>query len=780
MRNALARAGTAARTRWWLTCDPEETALSTDHHDPTVTRRQALRIGGIALGASALAAGGLLAWDAVRDRAHPLAGVRRRWLARLTGGPVREVDADAEGLLDRLGRGGRWTDLALADREQRVALRISAERLRRVARAYATPGSRHEHDPRLRDLLLEHLDRLHADYARWPDGSGNWWDREVGVPLQLTAASLLLYDDLGDDRLHRWMTTVHERTPAPSYTAANRAWTGRVVVERALLLDDPDALVAGLRGMTPAWRPVREGDGVRPDGSFLQHDVHPYSGGYGLSLLTSAASVLALLHGTPWQAPADAVDDLVRWVDQGLAPWLHDGAVLAPVRGRNVARASVGDGAAARTAASALRLLARAVDDEDAQRLTGLAAWVSPDTDGGVPPPVGTRVFPAMDRVVHRRPGFVLALALSSSRVAGYESIGAENLHGWYTGSGATFLYDGPGSPYDDHFWPTVDATRVPGTTVARGTPADAAGAGTRPRTHWAGGAALGSLAAIGMAFDHPPAEGTAPVRGRKSWFLLDDEVVALGAGIASAAGRPVETVVDNRRLADPAQRLLVDGWAVPRDAAAPTAVDDARWAHLSAPGSATGVGYVFRPGQRVRLLRERRTGRWSDINRSAPHRDATVRTNGFATVWLEHGTDPADGRYGYVLLPGTTAQEVAARAAAPRTEVLADSPAVQAVRRGGTVALNVWQERAPETGGVRCDRPAAVLVVEEEGRLTVALADPTQRLDRDLRVMIARSARGVAATHDRVRVERHSPAITLVADLRGARGATVTATFDL
>ena len=768
-----------------------------------MTRRQALRIGGIALGASALVVGGIVAWDTIRDRAQPFAAVRARWRDQLIGPAPDDADALAGHLLDEITQDGRWSDLALTSRERTIGLRIGYERLRSIARAYATPGSRYERDGGVRDILLSNLDQLHETYRGRTRRSGNWWDREVGIPLQLTAISMLLYDDLDADRLERYMDSVRAHTPEPRYTAANRAWTGRVVVERALLLDDEEALVAGLRGMTPAFRLTTSGDGIHADGSFLQHDVHPYSGGYGLSLLTSAASVLALLHDTPWQLSGEPVDNLLSWVDDGLVPWLHAGAVLAPVRGRNIARASVRDHDAGRTASSALRLLARAADGDRARRWEGLAAYASGAADGVEPlaPPSGTRIFPAMDRVVHRRPAFTLAVAMSSARIATYESIGAENLRGWYTGSGAYYLYDANGSPHDEHYWPTVDATRIPGTTVAAGAPAGSAGAGFRSDKRWVGGVAVGSNAAVGMAFRHPVDQGMREVSGRKSWFLLDDEIVALGTGIASASGRVVETVVDNRRLQDPAgQRLIVDGRPVvpaggaptngalagsspsgaPASSAAVVVADDAGWAHLSGPTEGTGIGYVFRPGQRLRLLRERRTGRWADINRSASHRDPAVRSNDFATLWLEHGVNPVDARYGYVILPGATRAEVAAYAAAPRTEVLANGPDVQAVRRDGTLAMNVWTAGAPETGGVWCDRPASVLLVRDGTRLTVAVADPTQRLEHGLRIAVAQPAKRLVEGDGRVAVERLEPGISLTVDVRGARGTSITATFEV
>jgi hyaluronate lyase len=297
------------------------------------------------------------------------------------------------------------------------------------------------------------------------------------------------------------------------------------------------------------------------------------------------------------------------------------------------------------------------------------------------------------------------------------------------------------------------------------------------------------------MAFRHPADQGMGEVSGKKSWFLLDDEIVALGTSIGSASGRMVETVVDNRRLQDPAgQRLVVDGRPVtPADgapasgasaggataSAAAVVADDAGWAHLSGAAQGTGVGYVFRAGQRLRLLRERRTGRWADINRSASHRDPAVRSNDFATLWLEHGVNPVDARYGYVILPGATPAEVATYAAAPRTEVLANGPAVQAVRRDGTVALNVWTEGAPETAGVWCDQPASILLVRDAARLSVAVADPTQRLERGLRITVAQPAKRLVEGDERVTVERLAPGIALTVDVRGSRGATIAATFE-
>ena len=43
---------------------------------------------------------------------------------------------------------------------------------------------------------------------------------------------------------------------------------------------------------------------------------------------------------------------------------------------------------------------------------------------------------------VWSRPGFGFGISMCSSRIYNYESINGENLHGWFTGDGMTYLYN--------------------------------------------------------------------------------------------------------------------------------------------------------------------------------------------------------------------------------------------------------------------------------------------------------------------------------------------------
>lgn len=242
----------------------------------------------------------------------------------------------------------------------------------------------------------------------------------------------------------------------------------------------------------------------------------------------------------------------------------------------------------------------------------------------------------------------------------------------------------------------------------------------------WVGGVELdGTFGATGMQLATPEQSLTAT----KSWFVLDDEVVAVGSGIGSTDGRAVETVVENRRLTDRFPgTLTVDGQVL----GAEDGVQDvagARWASLHGGVEGSDLGYVFPDGADVTAKHESRTGTWEGIGNSRGE-----VANRFASLGIGHGVDPTDAGYSYVLLPGQGPDATARYAAQPQAEVLARTSEVHAVREAslGVVAANVWQD-SPTTVQVdgedflTVSERAAVMTREDAEGLTVAVSDPTQ-----------------------------------------------------
>ncbi len=313
-----------------------------------------------------------------------------------------------------------------------------------------------------------------------------------------------------------------------------------------------------------------------------------------------------------------------------------------------------------------------------------------------------------------------------------------------------------------------MDPYRLPGTTVDTQRRADGSGQSHAPPTQWAGGGALGEYGTAGMDL----AAFACTLRAKKSWFLLDDAVVALGAGIASADNRTIETIIENRKTAGAGDAaLMVDGAAQPSTLGWSASLPDVGWAHLD------GVaGYVFPGGAAVRALREARTGSWNAINKSA-NQPATTRN--YLTLWFDHGANPAGAAYAYILLPNATADATRASAAQPDVTILRNDAEVQAIRsaRLRLTAAHFWRGGAVDF--IHSETPAAVIAREENDTLSVAVSDPTQTQDT-LTIELDRAAAPVIASDPTVTVTQLAPAIRLTVKVAGSCGASHAVTLIL
>ncbi|WP_428950881.1 polysaccharide lyase 8 family protein [Streptomyces sp. cg35] len=790
-----------------------------------LTRRRTLALAAAGAAATALPLGG----RAAAADADPYDALLARAEQQLTGVPFDADDPDFAAALTALdtqatawwrqldtsaGRTALWPDLSPAADPGMFGQ--SYPRLRTLATAWATPGTSLTGDGAVLAALVDALRFLNTgryDPAR--SESGNWWFWEIGAPRALMDTCVLLRAHLPADDLAAYVRTVarfvpdpDRRTNSPSLaeTGANRADKAVIVALRGLLARDATVLALARDGLSDVrdsgknslFRYVTSGDGFYADGSFVQHEYVAYTGTYGSILLGSAGQLIALLAGSDWAVTDPAVTVLHEAVDRTFSPVLFDGVMMDAVRGRAISRERARDHTDGATAVTYILQLADGAPQSYADRWRAAAkGWILRNTQTpyaglvGVPalarakavlddPAVrpadrltGHFVLADMDRIVHRRPRWACSLSLSSKRISAYEAGNGENLHGWYTGDGMTYVYDGDDlDAFGDGFWPTVDPYRLPGTTVDTRARTDlGTGSGTstfRPKNAVAGGAVLDRR--YGAAAMELIADGST-LRAKKTWFFVDDAVVALGADITASDGRTIETVVENRNLhADGAPRLVVDGHRHPTDLGWSASLPDARWAHLEGTG-----GYVFPSGGPLHALREERTGTWRALNTGADTGgSSTPVTRRYATVWFDHGPSPVSASYAYVLLPGATAAATAAWSRSRPVRVLTADGTVQAVEspRHGLLAAHFWA--AGTAGGLRTDGPGTVLVRRHGHGVTVAVADPG-RTATTLTVELPFPVRRVVRADDTITVTTgRRPVVTV--RVGGSRGHTHTA----
>ncbi|GAA3585682.1 polysaccharide lyase 8 family protein [Nonomuraea rosea] len=735
--------------------------------------------------AASNAATGAAAFDAARER----------WVSLLAGGSydaaytakTQAVEGSANAVLRKLnpvpGRPSLWPDLPLGNPATGNFNR-SYNRMRTLALGWATPGTAMYRNAQVAATAAGALDFLYEHtYHEGLDRQGsNWFWWEIGVPRALTDTCALLYDGLPRDRLDRWLRPLRRWCPDPERrvshpgvveTGANRAAKAMAVAMRGLLTHDARLLKRARDAVSDLLRPTKgPGDGFYRDGSFIQHDVYPYTGSYGVDYLEHVAKLIAMLAKSPWEITG--IENVYDIVDRSFTPFIFDGLMMDCVRGRQISVQGHRDYHSGQKSIEAILTLLEAAPERYAVRWRPLVkGWLTRNqavpydtlaplasiararallADPSVPVgprTTGTYVFADMDRVVHRRPTWAYAISMSSERIGAAEAMNEENLRGWYTGDGMTYLYTGDLTHWNDELWPTIDPYRLPGTTVDTRRRAKLRHGKRRlPPTPWAGGVALDGE--YGVAAMKLIADGSS-LRARKAWFLLDDAVIALGTGIAASDGRRIETIVENRNT---------------HDAHPPLTKGDG-WVHLS------GVaGYALLDGVDPKVIRKKRTGRWRDIDTGATTGgDKTSVTRHYTTILIDHGVDPRKGRYAYAVLPDASVAQTAAYRG--RIEILANSRAVQALTRDNLFAAVFWRAGTVETadGPLAADGPCTLLIRRDQQRVRLAVSDPS-RTAGEVKITLPWPVRSVAESDRGVRKSKRAVKV----ELGGSRGHARTA----
>ncbi|MRW91068.1 hyaluronate lyase [Duganella sp. FT80W] len=727
-------------------------------------------------------------------------------------------------------RSALWSDQA--DFSKSATLSNNYGRLSTMALAYSTPGSTLYQDATLAADIVSALDWLNTSYYNTSTVYfDNWFHWQIAIPKTLNNIMTLMYGNLTAAQRANYIAAIDHFVPDPTKrkkangddfdlteTGANLIDKCMVVIVRGMLEKSPSKLITGRDALSGVLPYVTSGDGFYEDGSFVQHTTVAYTGGYGGSLLSAISKMIGLLGGSAWDFSDPAIANVYAWANNAFRPVIYDGAALDAVRGRNIAYESTGDHVAGRGMVAPMAQLALVAPASEAPALKAMVkGWIQRDTTFGSSyyQPTTTaggtqtglaitdlaalksiandsavtaqdeateaRVFAGMDRVVQREPGHAFVLSLFSPRISAFEYGNGENIKGWWTGIGMTNLLNADQTQYLGNYWPTVDMTRLPGTTT------DHTGSGTPVgfksylnTKAWVGGTVVnGRYAVAGMNYSMSGVTGST-LTGKKSWFMFGNRITALGAGITSSDNVAVETIVENRKLNSAGDNALtVDGSGKSVSAGWSESMADVKWAHLA--GSVTGadIGYHFPVATTVQGLREARTGNWYAINNgSSSTGSTTAYTHTFLSLALNHGSNPSGAAYAYTLLPNLSALETSAYASAPTVRILENSSEAQAVNDTAlqVTGANFWKNATKTVyDGTRhlitANRMASVAMQEADGELDVSVADPTQTNTDTIGVEIGRSATSVLSADSGVTVDQLSPSVKLTVAVSGAVG---------
>jgi hyaluronate lyase len=550
-----------------------------------------------------------------------------------------------------------------------------------------------------------------------------------------------------------------------------------------------------------------------------------------------------MLDGTSYANSDDLAGVVQGWVADGFAPLIFEGWMMEIVKGRAVSRTTTGyadvaivveaivdlstyatgtGGAALKSYAKFVRQTSRAtlnptsfVSPVSIVRYTDILADTSiPAAD--LNPPARNVAFNAMDKTVHRRPGYAFALARSSSRISKFEYMSGENLLPWFQGDGTHYLYlagQDQTEAFGVDYYTAVSAYRLAGVTTPVETRRSIpelygvawydnpelgfTSSSESQNTYvyfpcgtngFSGGATLGPYGAAGLVQSDDAAyaakqAGQLPddfvvyrnADATKSWFMLDDEIVVLAAGVGDSAGRAVTTTIDTR-IANATDAVTLTGRSPDGTLWSGAGTADLAWLRYANHSRATAVGYVFLDRQPVTVELDTVTRSRRVVRTANP--DTAVTKQVFAAL-VEQSAGAAHTSMAYALVPNATEAQLSGYAGGP-VSVLANTTRIQAVKhaRLGLVAANAFASGEHHAERLVIDGPASVILrAGPAGTVSIAVSDPT--MDRDaISVTIHGQAMRVLSADEGVAVRPVAGGTRIDVATRHAYGRTFTATL--
>jgi len=632
---------------------------------------------------------------------------------------------------------------------------------------------------------------------------------QVGIPRSLTTSIILIYDRLkqdpdADNFIQKNMDAVERFYPDPRSNNSNRfydrfehdtggnlAMTTTPLLLRAGISENNIALNETLTNFNDDFmKYTSSGDGLYKDGSFIQHKIHPYNNWYG-GMFFRVVTELTLILSKSGLANADP-DKLHEWFKNAYQPFEFKGNSMDMVKGRiaTYPRTEYIAFGQMDGVINTLSMLSgekykdlgnyylaktnRRIIKSDIYSIINTYKLSKDPTLNGQYNYEITKIFPRIDKAVAIKPNYAFAISMSSNRIAIYESIKNENKKGWYMSDGMVYFYNKSDlNQYFDWYWATIDKTKLPGTTVDEqiklNTNNNYVGSNYDTRFNnylspklYAGGSVYYSYAALGMNLQSP-----LNISAKKSYFIFDDEMVALGSNIDSQTNSPVVTVVENRKIKDDNSNVfLVDGDAI----SSSSNINNPKWAYLEGTG-----GYFFPSEGILFSQKQTRTGNWKQLKND---NDATTSPpKNFAEMWFNHGTNPTNGKYAYIFMPNKSQAETQTYSGNPDISIIENTVGAHAVKDKtlGVTGTNFW--RASKVGIIEATAESSIIMKEDPAFIEFSASDPMQDKN-SITFTVDKNAKSVISKDAKVSIISLSP-IKFSVNTNGAKGKSFQVKFD-
>ncbi len=583
-----------------------------------------------------------------------------------------------------------------------------------MSRAFKKKGTRLKGDKKLKLAIYSAIDYwLANDFI-----CENWWYNQIGTPIALNSVLLIMDTDLTKDRVEKAQPMIGRAhlTATGARPSGDRIKIAGILAKNLLYRRDEVQFTEVIKVIEGEIKFNTGQRGMQHDYSFHHREDRVNNTlSYGLGYADAFVEWAAFVAGTKYQFSEKPLQQLIDYYLDGICKQMVYGKYNDPgTKNRDITRAE-------RHRAMGTTAPERLLKTTD-YRKGELEEIIKIRKEEAAPTLSFGKFFWQTEHFSFQRPTFYTSVRMHSTR--------NDNMEVPYNGEGLMNHHRGDGTNYitrtgDEYtnIAPVYDWQKIPGTTILQ-KPALPSENEIQKKglTDFVGAVTDGKYGAV--AYDFKSAHD--PLAAKKAWFFFDNEYVCLGTGINSSAKLEVATTINQCLLHG--EVMVMSGNQKSMVAKGERQLEKVKWVLHD------GIGYVFPEAQKVYLSNQVQTGSWFKINRQSDSPKDEVNKDVFK-LWLDHGQQPRNASYQYIVVPATTEQEM--DKAGQQIAILSNTPEIQAVKHTG---LNICQAVFYTSGEIKVadnliigmDSPATVMVKTDGSSIKqISVADPSRKLGK-------------------------------------------------
>jgi chondroitin AC lyase len=605
---------------------------------------------------------------------------------------------EVQNVLSLVKTDGSFSDLNYADVAFAADLSVHLKRIQTLAASYSNPSSSNYKNTSIKDKYFLSLDF----WVTKNHTPGNWWYRHIAYPKAASPAIVLMGELMKTEKpdlFNRSMSYLLWAYLQNNYMEGANGADKIVGAYTATVLKKDNTQLLKMRTQIINLIQIQsKGEGIEADIMFGQHSGSGrqlYAATYGGEYIKSIFAYLTTVNTTAYMVTSKEISLLENLYLSGIQ-WIIYGKHIDPNQTGRQNSSTAGVSSWVNTLSNFVLLNPpRKAELEIAlERMQNGLSSTNPLL-------LGNKMYWRFDYMLQRGSTYFSTTRMTSTRTVGAEAGNGQGNNNYYGGAGVNYIFR-TGNEYNSIFG-EFNYRKYPGITAeqdAAALPIPNWGAGGTNNNVFAGGVTYGKQGACGMLLDKRG------VTAAKSWFYFDNEFVALGAGITQTNGTAAVYTTMNQCI----KYTNIDYF------------DDQTQKSLS-----TGTTTLLKP----KWIVQDQVGYFNLDNTSTFIISAETKNGiNIFTGAIDHGKNPANKGYAYVVKPGITASEAASYMANIPVQILQNTNALQAVKHKTLAVTQMIFYKAgaiviPGEYTVTATTPCAGMIKRTGDNLEISLANP-------------------------------------------------------